>query len=76
MSSALGARLVDLLDIAPAFIKCFTFRRLLGRTEDIVISSHTLNHAVECNLLRRMGGGYVFIHHQLLEHFAALPVDT
>ena len=72
----LGAWLVDRIDIAPPSIKCFTFRQLLGRTEDINISAHALNYAVECNLLRKIGGRYVFVHHLLLEHFAALPVDT
>jgi hypothetical protein len=30
-----------------------------------------LDHAVEIRLLRRIGGGYAFIHRTLLEYFAA-----
>src|SRR5437764_254775 len=29
-----------------------------------------LDHATACILLQRVGGGYVFIHRKLLEHFA------
>ena len=39
-----------------------------------------LNYAAERIFLRKVGGGYIFIHHLLLEHFARLargqkPVD-
>jgi hypothetical protein len=29
--------------------------------------------ALELNFLQKVGGGYIFIHRYLLEHFAALP---
>ncbi len=32
-----------------------------------------LDYAVERILLRRVGGGFIFVHRLLLEHFAALP---
>ncbi|TVQ19724.1 MAG: hypothetical protein EA367_10645, partial [Leptolyngbya sp. DLM2.Bin15] len=31
-----------------------------------------LNYATERLLLQRVGGGYIFVHRLLLEHFAAL----
>ena len=35
-----------------------------------------LNYACECVFLRRIGGGYVFVHRMLLEHFASQPILT
>jgi eukaryotic-like serine/threonine-protein kinase len=40
-----------------------------------------LDYSVECVLLQRVGGGYIFIHRLLLEYFVALdtaklPGDT
>jgi len=32
-----------------------------------------LDHAVERLFLRRVGGGYIFVHRMLLEYFASLP---
>jgi len=34
--------------------------------------AHFLNYASRLNFLQRVGGGYIFIHRLLLEHFAAL----
>ena len=34
-----------------------------------------LDFCAERILLRRVGGGYLFIHRMLLEYFAALPAD-
>jgi hypothetical protein len=31
-----------------------------------------LDYAAECILLRKVGGGYIFIHRLLLEYFASL----
>ncbi|MGH8904701.1 MAG: hypothetical protein ACRDYA_24225 [Egibacteraceae bacterium] len=36
---------------------------------------HFLEYATERLFLRRIGGGYIFVHRLLLEHFASLPVD-
>ncbi|HVE97115.1 MAG TPA: NACHT domain-containing protein [Pseudonocardiaceae bacterium] len=36
---------------------------------------HFLDYAVECLFLRSIGGGYIFVHRLLLEHFAALELD-
>ncbi len=35
-----------------------------------------LNHCVDLIFLRRVGGGYIFIHRLLMEHFAEMYVDT
>ena len=35
-----------------------------------------LDYAVEHILLRRVGGGYIFIHRLLLDYFAALPLPV
>ncbi|USR91204.1 NACHT domain-containing protein [Phormidium yuhuli AB48] len=35
--------------------------------------AHFLDYATTCIFLQKMGGGYIFIHRFLLEHFAAMP---
>jgi len=35
-----------------------------------------LNHCVDLIFLRRVGGGYIFIHRLLMEHFAEMYVET
>jgi hypothetical protein len=35
-----------------------------------------LDYATECNFLQKVGGGYIFIHHLLLEHFAQMELET
>jgi hypothetical protein len=35
-----------------------------------------LDHATDCILLRKVGGGYAFIHRMLLEYFAARYVES
>ena len=34
-----------------------------------------LDYAVKLVFLRKVGGGYIFIHRLLLEHFAAMKTD-
>jgi hypothetical protein len=34
-----------------------------------------LNHCVDLIFLRRVGGGYIFVHRLLMEHFAAMYVE-
>jgi hypothetical protein len=34
-----------------------------------------LDYTVECLFLRKIGGGYIFVHRLLLDHFAALELD-
>jgi hypothetical protein len=35
-----------------------------------------LDYATDLILLRRVGGGYIFMHRRLLEYFAELEVET
>jgi len=35
-----------------------------------------LNYATECIFLRKVGGGYMFIHRYLLEYFASLDIGS
>jgi hypothetical protein len=35
-----------------------------------------LDHCVDLIFLRRVGGGYIFIHRLMMEHFAEMYVDT
>ena len=34
--------------------------------------AHFLDHASRLNFLQKVGGGYIFIHRLLLEHFGAM----
>jgi hypothetical protein len=36
----------------------------------------TLNYCVDLIFLRRVGGGYIFVHRLLMEHFAEMYVET
>ncbi len=38
--------------------------------------AHFLDHATKLIFLKRVGGGYIFIHRMLLEHFAAMTVEA
>jgi hypothetical protein len=38
--------------------------------------AETLNHCVDLIFLRRVGGGYIFVHRLLMEHFAEMYVET
>ncbi len=35
-----------------------------------------LDHCVDLIFLRRVGGGYIFVHRLLMEHFAEMYVET
>ena len=48
---------------------------LNGRRELPFRSRPFFDHAVDCILLRRVGGGYVFVHRLLLEYFAGDASD-
>ena len=55
-------------------IQHYTLRLMLaGRGYMPLACARFLDHAVALALLRRAGGGYLFIHRLLLEHFAELP---
>ncbi len=54
-------------------IKHFTLRGLLFFSNKIPWNySHFLNYATNCILLQKIGGGYVFGHRLLLEHFSQI----
>jgi len=56
------------------FIQHFTLRSILCFQKLLPWKySIFLDHAVDRVLLQRVGGGYIFIHRLLLEHFAELP---
>ncbi len=35
-----------------------------------------IDYAAECILLRKVGGGYIFVHRLLLEYFASLDTTA
>jgi hypothetical protein len=55
---------------------------LFASVVDVVISYAIdklvpfLNHCVDLIFLRRVGGGYIFVHRLLMEHFAEMYVET
>ncbi len=56
-----------------AFIQHFALRWFLWRAGYLPWKyPRFLDYAVECILLRKVGGGYIFIHRLLLEYFAEL----
>ncbi len=57
------------------FIQHFILRFILCFKEDIPRNLvRFLDHAVRLIFLQKVGGGYIFIHRLLLEHFAAVKV--
>jgi DNA polymerase III delta prime subunit len=56
-----------------ACIRHFTLRFILHRQDFIPWNyAHFLNYASELVFLQKVGGGYIFIHRMLLEHFAQI----
>jgi hypothetical protein len=54
-------------------IKHLVLRLMLWRNGDIPMNlAKTLDHASSLILMRKVGGGYIFVHRYLLEHFAIL----
>jgi len=76
----LSTLLIGLPNGGVACIQHGILRRLLRRTGSIPRHyTHFLNYAAERILLRKVGGGYIFIHRLLLEYFAAqnfMPTPT
>lgn len=57
-------------------IKHFLLRLILGRRHYLPWSLIPfLNHSANLVFLRRVGGGYMFIHRQMQDHFANLPLQ-
>ncbi len=60
-----------------AVIKHYTLRLILAHTGQLPFKLVSfLDYATERIFLRKVGGGYIFIHRLLLEHFAAMDLDT
>ncbi len=56
-----------------AYIKHIVLRLILSLKGDIPWNlAHFLDYAAERALLRKIGGGYIFIHWTLLEYFSLL----
>lgn len=56
-----------------AFVQHFALRAVCSLSNYAPLRySRFLDYAVERILLRRVGGGYIFIHRMLMEHFAAM----
>lgn len=56
-------------------IEHFSLRLVLYLTQCIPWNyAHFLNYAVDRILLQKVGGGYIFIHRLLMEHFAAMQL--
>ena len=66
--AVIGALWYGAIDIINHYVLRFILL-LSGRTPLRLI--RYLDSAVKIRLLRRIGGGYAFIHRALLEHFAA-----
>ncbi len=50
--------------------------RILLRHAKVIPRNYSqfLDYAAECILLRKVGGGYIFVHRLLLEYFASLYI--
>ncbi|MGK7893222.1 MAG: NACHT domain-containing protein [Xenococcus sp. (in: cyanobacteria)] len=58
-------------------IQHFILRLIMWRSGYIPWNyARFLDYATECNLLQKVGGGYIFIHRLLLEHFAQLSYSS
>lgn len=69
--------LCGLLNGGLAFLQHWTLHLLLWHAGSIPWSyPRFLDYAVERILLRKVGGGYIFIHQELLEYFASLSKNS
>jgi DNA polymerase III delta prime subunit len=60
-----------------ALIQHYTLRYILTRNNILPWRLVPfLNHCVDLIFLRRVGGGYIFVHRLLMEHFAEMYVET
>ena len=59
-----------------ACIQHFSLRLILYFNNYIPCNyAHFLDYAADRILLQKVGGGYIFIHRMLMEHFAEMPLD-
>jgi len=60
-----------------AVIQHLSLRILLWRRGHIPLAyAHFLDYAIERIFLRKVGGGYIFIHRMLMEHFAEMEFEA
>jgi len=71
--AAIVSLIISLLSGGTACIQHATLRLLLWHSNSIPRNyPRFLDYATERILLRKVGGGYIFIHHLLLDYFASL----
>jgi Na+/proline symporter len=71
---SIGA-LLGFLVFGKTFIKHLILRILLWFEKSVPLNySRFLNYAVDCIFLKRVGGGYIFVHRLLLNHFAEIDL--
>jgi hypothetical protein len=59
-----------------AIIQHYTLRLILTLNNHAPLNYvRFLDHAAERILLRKVGGGYIFVHRMLLEYFASLEEE-
>ncbi|MEO1352325.1 MAG: NACHT domain-containing protein [Cyanobacteria bacterium J06635_15] len=72
----LGGLSVGLIGGGSASIRHFSLRIILYCIGHIPWNyARFLDHAADRLFLQKVGGGYIFIHRMLLEHFAAMELD-
>src|SRR5205814_7156375 len=70
-----GGLLSGLLSGGEACVKHFVLRFFLWRSKLVPWNyPEFLDYAAECILLRKVGGGYIFVHRLLLDYFASLNI--
>jgi MFS family permease len=75
--AAIPALAVGLACGGAAFVQHFVLRCLLWRAGCIPFNyARFLDYAAERILLRKVGGGYIFIHRLLLEYFAGVQAEA
>lgn len=68
--------IVGLLGGGSACIRHLALRLMLYRSSYSPWNyAHFLDYAAERLFLQKIGGGYIFVHRMLLEHFAAMPLE-
>jgi hypothetical protein len=67
---------IALLHIGRDILKHYTLRLVLASSKAASLNYvRFLDHAAERILLRKVGGGYIFVHRMLLEYFANLEEE-
>ena len=73
MDGAISGLVVGLSCGGAAYVEHFVLRFLLWCARCVPFNyPHFLDYATECMLLRKVGGGYIFMHRFLLEYFVKI----